>query len=508
MPKALIYSRVSTANQADEGTSLDSQVRECSLYAEANNYDIAHITKEVFSGAYLFDRPLLNEQRDKIRQNVYDAVIVYSIDRLSRDIAHLAIICDELERHNTKLLFVTENLDDTPEGKLLRSVKSYVAEVEREKIKERCVRGKKTKILQGKFVPASNLYGYSFNKETGKREIIESEAEIVREIYKEISKGVSLRSIAESLNDRNIPPSSVAKRVYKDARIPLWRLSALRRIVREPAYKGLTIAWRFKRVSGFKNGKRTTLTKLRDESEWVELPGITPAVVDSKLWEAVQQKLSDNHGEIKRNKQTPYLLRGLVFCGVCGKKMYPDKEDKTRRVYRCSSRSIENHQRCAAKRVNADKAENKIWQAIKLIIENPKQIETNLDKHYKAGGSKRKKIESNLEDARTKANKLKSEIETLVSRAATVDNSVWSLFEQQIKSKQSEREKLQILINELESKLTGETEKKLEIIDKVKNFREKVENAPFETKRLILESFNVKVFADGKNVDLYADFTF
>lgn len=148
--KALVYCRVSTTGQEEKGSSLGSQATECTKFAEEQGYTVVETVKEVFSGAYLFDRPKLYKCREKLREGAYDAVVVYAIDRLSRDVAHLAILVDEVERYGAKLFFVTEDLDKTAEGKLILSVKGYVAEVERLKIRERSMRGKRAIVNAGK----------------------------------------------------------------------------------------------------------------------------------------------------------------------------------------------------------------------------------------------------------------------------------------------------------------------------------------------------------------------
>ena len=148
----------------------------------------------------------------KIRAGLYDAVICYDIDRLSRKIAHFAIIADEIERHGAQLLFVNTDFDDTPEGELMRSVKSYVAQVEREKIKERTLRGKKTKVQSGKFVRASNLYGYDHDDEKKVRIINPKESLIVRRIFEMYLSGIGIRGIYKALNDENIDSPATGKR--------------------------------------------------------------------------------------------------------------------------------------------------------------------------------------------------------------------------------------------------------------------------------------------------------
>ena len=107
--KAIIYVRVSTKGQEDK-TSLDSQAEACAQFAIDRNYEISEIVREVYSGADLHDRPELNRIRARLRNREADAMICYAIDRLSRDVAHLAILTDEFDRAGVELFFVTEDL--------------------------------------------------------------------------------------------------------------------------------------------------------------------------------------------------------------------------------------------------------------------------------------------------------------------------------------------------------------------------------------------------------------
>ncbi len=68
---ALVYCRVSTQKQEEEGTSLDSQAAACIAHAEKLGYQIGRVTKEVYSGAELFDRPLLSRDRADIRAGMF-----------------------------------------------------------------------------------------------------------------------------------------------------------------------------------------------------------------------------------------------------------------------------------------------------------------------------------------------------------------------------------------------------------------------------------------------------
>ena len=102
MKTAVGYARVSSRSQEDN-SSLESQIQAIRAFAAENNIEIKSEVREVFSGASLFDRPLLNQIRDEIRAETYNYLIVYDIDRLSRDMVHLALLLNECERFSRRV---------------------------------------------------------------------------------------------------------------------------------------------------------------------------------------------------------------------------------------------------------------------------------------------------------------------------------------------------------------------------------------------------------------------
>src|SRR5260221_6948544 len=120
--QALVYCRVSTTGQEEHGTSLDSQERECVAHATALGFTVGRITREVYSGAELWDRPKLSQDRADLKAGHFAALVCYSTDRLSRDPIHLAILAEECERAGVALHFVSETFDDSDEAALIRYV--------------------------------------------------------------------------------------------------------------------------------------------------------------------------------------------------------------------------------------------------------------------------------------------------------------------------------------------------------------------------------------------------
>ena len=97
-----------------------------------------------------------------MRRRDVDAVICYAIDRLSGDPVHLGVVLSEAEHHGVDVEFVTEPVDDSPEGQLIRFVRGYAAKVEHEKIKERTMRGQIARVESGKpTVGPRPPYGYA-----------------------------------------------------------------------------------------------------------------------------------------------------------------------------------------------------------------------------------------------------------------------------------------------------------------------------------------------------------
>jgi len=139
--KALVYSRVSTDAQEQDGTSLVTQERECVEYARAKGWAVVECINDTASGSHL-DRPGIERVRQLLSQGFVDVVLAYAVDRLSRNQIHIAVLLADIEKVGATLEFVTEDFEDTPVGRLILNVRGFAAEVEREKIAERTMRGK------------------------------------------------------------------------------------------------------------------------------------------------------------------------------------------------------------------------------------------------------------------------------------------------------------------------------------------------------------------------------
>ncbi|MFC1992060.1 recombinase family protein [Chloroflexota bacterium] len=380
--KAAIYCRVSTDNQEQEGTSLDSQQEACLKKAEELGYEVSeeNIISETYSGLSI-ERPLLTVLRERVRQKEVDAVIGYTLDRVSRDPVHFIILQDEFEKAGIKLILVTEDLDSTDMGKLITHIKGFSAKIEALKIRERTMRGRKARKDAGKLAngKANHLFGYTYRpgREEGEgvRYINDSQAKIVVGIFQwYVEEGMPLDRVVYRLKALGINSPSGN---------PMWSRATAYQMLTNSAYCGL------------------------------QGPA-TPAIITEDIYNKVQKRLKRNRELASRNVKRNYLLRGYIRCEYCGRayqgalKTYRTKSGvKEYLYYRCSSSFKINANPCPNPSHKAEYIEGVIWQEIESALLNPKVVLAGLEALKEESG----KTNTHLEELSSIESRL-SEIES------------------------------------------------------------------------------------------------
>jgi site-specific DNA recombinase len=301
-----IYARVSTTEQV-EGYSLTDQLssgRSHLLTMKLSN--IQEYVDDGYSGEYL-ERPALDRLRNDLRNKVIEHIVIYDPDRLSRNLTNQLLLADEIEKAGAKLIFVTHDYDASPEGRLFFSIRGAISAFEKAKIRERTMRGKRTKALSGKLVFNDKAFGYNYDEENSMYVINEAEAEIIRLMYNLCTdKHYSLRDIMMELRSMGI-----TNRKNKP-----FTLSNIHRIISNEMYAGTK--WAFK-YYGKKTSQYKTKVITRPEEEWIPIQ--VPAIVTKEIWDTAKQVLANNKFIAKRNTKREYLLRGIVKCGCCNRSM-------------------------------------------------------------------------------------------------------------------------------------------------------------------------------------------
>lgn len=369
--RAAIYCRVSTAGQED-GSSLETQEASCRAFASDQGWVVAAVYREVFTGAELFDRPQLGTLREAVRRREVDVVIAHALDRLTRNQAHLGVILSEADYAGVAIELVTERLEDTPEGRLLQSVRGFVAEVERLKIAERTLRGRRARTEQGKLLPGGKPpFGYRWRSaDKGALDLDPLTAPIVQRLYSDYMVGIPLRTLADRLTAEGIPTSTGRSK---------WVATTIRCMLRNPAYMGEARAWRYS-CTRTKGGGWST--RERPIEEQVALPaGTVPPLVDPPTWHAVQARFARNKAEAPRNNRHPEesLLRGgLVRCGYCGNTVIAFVHSAGL-MYRCCvySKQIPG---CRSSNVLVKTLDQAVWEKVEAVVTQPEIIALQLER--------------------------------------------------------------------------------------------------------------------------------
>ncbi len=311
--------------------------------------------------------------RELVRRREVDVVVAYALDRLTRNQAHLGVIVSEADYAGVTLEFVTERLEDTPEGRLLQSVRGYVAEIERLKIAERTGRGRRARTERGRLLPGGRPpYGYRWrDADKGALDVDPLTASIVHRIFNEYSAGVPLRTLADRLTSEAIPTATGRTK---------WMATTLRGMLRNPAYMGQARAWRYRSTRLKGGGWRT---EERPVEEQVALPeGTVPALVDAPTWHAVQARFARNKAEAPRNNRDPEasLLRGgYVRCGYCGNTVIAFVHKAAGLMYRCCvfSRDVPG---CRSSAILVKHLDAAVWDRVEVVVTRPDVIARQVER--------------------------------------------------------------------------------------------------------------------------------
>jgi len=497
MKTAAIYCRVSTDNQETEGTSLQTQLEACRNYCQGKGYDVAYRFSEAYSGLTL-DRPKLNELRDLVRDDAIDVLVVYCLDRLSRDPTHGVILTQELEKHTVTLEAVIEDVDNTELGKLISYIRGFASKLEAEKIRERTMRGKKARAREGRISHGgfARIFGYDYvpvsQENGGRRTINETETKWVRQIYYWlVNEGLSTTAITYRLISQGIPTKNGKH----------WCKQAVRLILTNPAYTGKTYA--------FTSADGRQFNKPREE--WIEIPNVTPAIITQELFDAAQKQLQVNRQKATRNMKYQYLLRGHVFCKQCGRPFRGwasgariEGQRKLVTRYRCGGKSkLEApFNKCESKSWRADKLEGLVWEQIERLLDNPELIVTELEKQ-RQDANQLGMVETELQQVDKHLKALDREQEQLLQWALKGFPETTVVVEnKRINDKRANLEAQKVAL-EAQSQASREASISLPKLEAyIQYIREKLATLDFDMKRLALDMLNIKVWLDGQNVEI------
>lgn len=288
MNKVAVYIRVSTLSQLEEGYSIEEQKAKLESYCDIKDWHVYKVyTDGGFSGSTT-ERPALEQLIKDAQSKLFDTVLVYKLDRLSRSQKDtLYLIEDIFLKNNIEFVSLLENFDtSTPFGRAVIGLLSVFAQLEREQIKERMQLGKLGRAKSGKSMMwAKTSYGYNYDKETGSMTVNEYEALAVKEIYSSYLAGMSITKLRDKINEEY-------------PKQPAWSYRTIRGILANPVYCGL------------------------NQYKGQTFQGTHKPLISLADFEQTQRELAKRQQTAKelsnpRPFQAKYMLSGLAQCGYC-----------------------------------------------------------------------------------------------------------------------------------------------------------------------------------------------
>ena len=318
--KCVLYPRVSTEMQVD-GFSLDGQRNSLKRFADREEMIMVDIYEDAGkSGKSIEGRPAFKKMLSDIENGLQiDYILVYKLSRFGRNAADILNSLEFIQSYGINLICIEEGIDSAQaSGKLLISVLSAVAEIERENIIEQTMNGRKEKARQGGWNGGFAPYGYYLKEKN--LFIQEEEAEAIRIIYDKFANTeMGYGGVAQYLNLQGI------KKIQRqNGKLNEWSGSLVRQILDNPVYCGkIAFGRRAKeKIKGTKNQYRQAW-----QEDYIVAEGKHEAIVSEELWNRVREKRIETgiKPPSKIGKERSHLLTGLLRCPACGGPMYTNK---------------------------------------------------------------------------------------------------------------------------------------------------------------------------------------
>lgn len=376
--KAVVYARYSSDKQTEQ--SIEGQMHTCEKYAKEHNITI--VDKYI-------DRAMTgtNDNRAAFQKMIKDSskkewqyVLVYKLDRFSRNKYESAIHKNTLKQNGVKLVSVMELIPDNPEGILLESVLEGINQYYSAELSQKVKRGIKESLAKGKYPFGTPPFGYSAVNNI--LQINDKEADVLKHIYSLYESGYTGPEISKILAEENI--SNRGKPFSKDY---------IYKLLSNSAYTG------------------------NYEHDGISYPNVYPQIIEEEQFKNVNKIFSDNKGKRKFRTNTKYLLTPKLICGICHKRMQgtygTSKTKKRNYYYMCPTARTDA---CNKKPVKLEYLDKVVMNAIYKVFKNKKILDYFVDKLYELHTIKKDKTAIDL--LQKNLNDLNTRIESLVESLA------------------------------------------------------------------------------------------
>ena len=410
--KVCAYARFSSNNQRAE--SITTQLDAIKRYCDLNNMEIVKTFIDEAKTATSDEREGFIQMIEESKLRKWSGVILYSLDRFSRNVANHYYYKSILDAYGIKLYAVVDGVDGTENAEvgLMTNIKVGLAEYYSAHLSrlilDACLMNSKNGLKSG------GVDNYGFYTENSVYKINEEEAEVVRMMFNMVAEYKSISEIKDFINSKGYLTRFGNK----------FSTSSINYILRNRKYDGYMIYNQYRRKPKLtsKSNKKT----LKPENEHVIIEDALPRIVEHELFLKVQ-KILDTYKtyKYKYGNNSHYLLNGIIHCSKCGGRFHHEKKkggrNKTiRNLYTCCHYSVRRGN-CTTKSINSDYMNSYILHLLDGILLSENSITILKDKILKLIKTYKIELEGWLRNAITEYEKTKKEVDRLtnVARQAT-----------------------------------------------------------------------------------------
>lgn len=536
--KYVIYSRKSKFT--GKGESVENQIEICKAYIKSKfdinikDEDIIIKQDEGFSGKDV-KRPQFQEMMKLVKDKQVKMIVVYKLDRLSRNVLDFCEMYNELELYDTKFASVSESFDTTTSmGRAMLMITMTFAQLERETIAERIRDNMMELAKTGRWLGGNTPMGFESEKMekfniNGKKvslyklSPINDEIEIIKLIYDKYLELKSLTTLETFLLNNNL-------KTRRECDFARW---GLKKILTNPVYAiadkdmfnyfkdndmdifNEEIDWdgTYGVMSYNKTSKtKTGSVKTKDKDQWINAIGKHQGIIKGKDWVEVQTLLNSNQNKayrlpVKNNS----ILAGILRCEHCGNLMRPKLKDTTlpngdrKFNYICDLKMRSRGKLCNCPNVNGNEADKLVIDGIKQLAKPTSEFYQELLKVIKDENYGKNSQTNELEVLERKHNQNLASIKNYISRIEYVDEDLLDDVQNKIKDlKQKDKEvvaKIQELKAEQPDSYTDQETAKM-LIYILDNYMSNFTELDLLSQRNFLKLFIGNCSTDGKDIHI------
>lgn len=537
-----IYSRKSKFT--GKGESIGNQIALCRDYIarnipEAKDEEIFVFEDEGFS-AKNFDRPQFKLMMSNARKCPFDYIVVYRLDRISRNVGDFASLIEELNGMHTAFVCIKEQFDtSTPMGRAMMNIAAVFAQLERETIAERVRDNLILLARTGRWLGGVTPLGYKGEK----TEAIDAEGK-KRSAYKltpvpEEERTVNL--IFEKFLELRSLTKTAAWCIQHDIKTregAEFRMRAVKDILKNPVYciadeasynyfkeLGSNVCFDLSETNG-KRGlmpfRRTAQSGKQQHKtspdEWIIALGKHRGFISSEMWLSAQALIGENAGKtfFRPVKNQVSIFSGLVRCGNCGSIMRPRVNSNKRRnpdgtqtfSYMCEFKERSRKFKCEMCNVNGNVLDKLICDEI-LKFNQPdsvvgKQLDTLIKKSSKSTEDTWERINELNKNVETKHQMINNLMKAL---ATSIDSPVMLDYtKKEVERLDKELRQIQAEIAQLSFLESEDTQRSTQIENMIKSigiFKERFEELSVVEKRDFMHELIDRIVWDGKNAHIF-----